>query len=79
MAHKKLYDNEFKIQAVKLGREVGFSKAAKKPGINVDMLYCKRAEKRLYYKQKDGWNCLIFLAYRCKNKEVDNVRRKHGI
>ena len=26
---KKVYDNEFKIQAVKLGREIGFSKAAK--------------------------------------------------
>lgn len=39
MAQKKLYDNEFKIQAVKLGREVGFSKAAKELGINVDTLY----------------------------------------
>lgn len=29
MAQKKVYDNEFKIQAVKLGREIGFSKAAK--------------------------------------------------
>lgn len=27
--HKKVYDKEFKIQAVKLGREIGFSKAAK--------------------------------------------------
>ncbi len=28
MAQKKVYDEEFKIQAVKLGREIGFSKAA---------------------------------------------------
>ena len=31
MAQKKVYDKEFKIQAVKLGREIGFSKAAKEP------------------------------------------------
>ena len=30
MAQKKVYDNEFKIQAVKLGREIGFSQAANK-------------------------------------------------
>lgn len=29
MAQKKVYDKEFKIQAVKLGREIGFGKAAK--------------------------------------------------
>ena len=29
MARKKVYDEEFKIQAVKLGREIGFSKVAK--------------------------------------------------
>ena len=28
-----------KVQAVKLGREIGFSKAAEELGINVDMLY----------------------------------------
>lgn len=39
MGQKKVYDNEFKIQAVKLGREVGFSKAAKELGINIDTLY----------------------------------------
>ena len=39
MAQKKIYDKEFKIQAVKLGREIGFSKAAKELGINVDTLY----------------------------------------
>lgn len=36
MAQKKVYDKEFKIQAVKLGREIGFSKAAKELDINVD-------------------------------------------
>ena len=36
---KKVYDNEFKIQAVKLGREIGFSKAAKELGVNIDTLY----------------------------------------
>ena len=39
MAQKKVYDKEFKIQAVKLGREIGFSKAAKELGVNVDTLY----------------------------------------
>ena len=29
MAQKKVYDKEFKVQAVKLDREIGFSKAAK--------------------------------------------------
>lgn len=29
MAQKKVYDKGFNIQAVKLGREIGFSKAAK--------------------------------------------------
>ena len=27
MAQKKVYDKELKVQAVKLGREIGFSKA----------------------------------------------------
>ena len=39
MAQKKIYDKEFKIQAVKLGREIGFSKGAKELGINVDTRY----------------------------------------
>ena len=39
MAQKKVYDKEFKIQAVKLGREIGFSKAAKELGGNIDTLY----------------------------------------
>lgn len=36
---KKGYDNEFKVQAVKLSREIGFSKASKELGINADTLY----------------------------------------
>lgn len=39
MAQKKVYDTEFKVQVVKLGREIGYSKAAKELGINVDTLY----------------------------------------
>lgn len=39
MVQKKVYDEEFKIQAVKLGREIGFSKAAKELGVNADTLY----------------------------------------
>ena len=39
MVQKKVYDQEFKVQAVKLGREIGFSKAAKELGINVETLY----------------------------------------
>ncbi len=36
MTQKKVYDKEFKIQVVKLGREIGFSKAVKELGINTD-------------------------------------------
>lgn len=39
MAKKKTYDKEYKIQAVKLGREIGFAKAARELGINTDTLY----------------------------------------
>ena len=39
MAQKKVYDKEFKVQAVKLGREIGFSKAAEELGINGYTLY----------------------------------------
>ncbi len=39
MAEKKTYDKEYKIQAVKLGREIGMSKAARELGINTDTLY----------------------------------------
>ncbi len=39
MAEKKKYDKEYKIQAVKLGREIGFVKAARELGINTDTLY----------------------------------------
>lgn len=39
MAGKKTYDKEYKVQAVKLGREIGFSKAAKELGISADTLY----------------------------------------
>ncbi len=39
MAEKKTYDKEYKIQAVKLGREIGFGKAARELGINTDTLY----------------------------------------
>lgn len=47
MAQKKVYDKEFKVQTVKLGREIGFSKAAKELGINTDTLYSwnKRAKE----------------------------------
>ena len=36
MEQKKVYDKEFKIQAVKLGREIGFKKAADELGIAVE-------------------------------------------
>ena len=39
MTEKKSYDKEYKVQAVKLGREIGFSKAARELGINTDTLY----------------------------------------
>ena len=40
MAEQKVYDNEFKIQAVKLGRKIGFSKAVKELGGNIDTYSC---------------------------------------
>ncbi len=39
MAEKRTYDKEYKIQAVKLGREIGMSKAAGELGIDTDTLY----------------------------------------
>ncbi len=39
MAEKKTYDKEYKIQAVKMGREIGISKAARELGMNTDTLY----------------------------------------
>ncbi len=39
MAESKTYNDEYKIQAVKLGREIGFNKAARDLGISSDMLY----------------------------------------
>jgi len=39
MAEKKSYDKGYKIQAVRLGREIGISKAARELGINTDTLY----------------------------------------
>ena len=39
MGGRKRYDKEYKVQAVKLGRKIGFSKAARELGVNVDTLY----------------------------------------
>lgn len=39
MSQKVNYDNEYKVQAVKLGREIGFCNAAKELNIPVDTLY----------------------------------------
>ena len=44
MAQKKIYDKEFKIQAVKLGREIGFSKAA----MNGDFVYVVKSAGRYH-------------------------------
>ena len=46
---KKVYDEEFKIQAVKLGREIGFSKAAKElvrrgNKVNADHFFVRKGE-----------------------------------
>ena len=39
MTQKKIYDKEYKVQAVKLGREIGYSKAAEELGIPTDTIY----------------------------------------
>lgn len=44
MAKKKIYDMEFKIQAVRLGQEAGFSKATKKPEVKREYLDALLAE-----------------------------------
>ena len=36
---QRFYDKEFKVQAVKLGKEIGFGKAAKELGIPKDTIY----------------------------------------
>ena len=36
---QKAYDKEFKVQAVKLGREIGFTKAAEELDVPKDTLY----------------------------------------
>ena len=62
MAQKKVYDKEFKIQAVKLGREIGFSKATKELGVNTDTLYGwnKRAKDAMRIRER--MICTWFLA-----------------
>ena len=37
MAQTKVYDKEFKVQVVKLGREIGFSKAAKEGRLDLGL------------------------------------------
>lgn len=39
MSQEKVYNKKFKIQAVKLGREIRFHKAAEELRINLDILY----------------------------------------
>ena len=46
MAQKKKYDKEFKIQSVKLGREIGFVKMAAELGINVEALYGRSKQSK---------------------------------
>ena len=55
MTEKKSYDKEYKVQAVKLGREIGFSKAARELGINTDTLYgWNRAAKEAHLDLGEG-------------------------
>ncbi len=39
MAERKTYDKEYKVQAVKMGQEIGIGKAARELGVNTDTLY----------------------------------------
>ncbi len=39
MATNRQYDHEFKVQAVKLGQEIGQAKAAKELGISKNTMY----------------------------------------
>ena len=71
MAQKKVYDKEFKIQAVKLGREIGFSKAAKELGINMDTLYGSDARYLCGQRRRAFFLCsgiLPYLSYPPKRK-----------
>ena len=47
MAENRQYDNEFKVQAVKLAKEIGQAKAAKELGIPKNTLYTWMKANRL--------------------------------
>lgn len=76
MAQKKVYDKEFKIQAVKLGREVGFTVAAKELGINVDTLYgWNKAAKTAQLDLGPGTQTPV--SAMSLTEEVQNLRREN--
>lgn len=47
MAENRQYDNEFKVQAVKLAKEIGQAKAARELGIPKNILYTWMKANRL--------------------------------
>lgn len=47
MAENKQYDHEYKVQAVKLGKEIGQAKAARELGIPKNTLYTWMRANRL--------------------------------
>ena len=49
MATNRQYDHEFKVQAVKLGQEIGQAKAAKELGISKNTMYTWTRAQRLGY------------------------------
>ena len=49
MATNRQYDHEFKVQAVKLGQEIGQAKAAKELGISKNTMYTWTRAHRLGY------------------------------
>lgn len=47
MAANRQYDHEFKVQAVKLGQEIGQAKATKELGISKNTMYSGHASTGL--------------------------------
>lgn len=71
MAQKKVYDQEFKIQAVKLCREIGFSKAAKELGVNINVIKLALYPKHFFEKEVENlFFQLLFPFLGNTNKQI---------
>ena len=70
MAANRQYDHEFKVQAVKLGQEIGQAKAAKELGISKNTMYTWTRAHRLGY---------LDLNVNYHNFKPDHGSRENGV